>query len=933
MRAAATWLVAAALVVPGAARANSVAEPAVSATPTDESASSAPIVRRIVVRSEAAIDEDELAPLVALEVGAPLDGERVRSTLRNLRLAGVASEVELFTRPVADGVEAELVLRPDLVVASLGFEGDSGMSFPKLLAVVPQKRGQPLREDRVLRGVYKIQELLQGEGWREPKVRLEVAPQPGGRTVAVIYHVVAGTRSRIGEVEVSGIGALANELGKTLRARPGEPYRPAAIREDRERLERWLASRDYRRASVATAEESPRPGGTVVDLRWEVVLGPRFELELVGAERKALEKRGLLTFLGDATFDESAVLESIDAIKDDFQRRGHYRVEVEDELTESAEVQKLRLEIVPGPKLKLVDLRFEGNESFSSERLTRLLYTSPRKLLQLERGWLVDSEIAEDLVNLRSFYALEGFDQVRLGAARIEAVGPDEIAVVFPIQEGRRLTTGEVRVEGAVHVEAEELAKDLPLRAGGPFHRLLQDAAADTIRARLEERGYRRAIVEPEIVWNESQLVANVRFEVLEGPQATVEAVIVRGNVRTETSVVRRFVDLDPGDPISAGRLLDVQRGLYGLGIFSRVDVRAPRAAATSERSEVLIEVEEGRSRSIAYGAGYDSESGVRGLFRFSHANLAGRALAFQADALVSQKDELYRALLRQPYLFHWPIEASATIYDQHEVRPDFEVDRRGAQLGAERQLGRTRLGLFAEYRLVDLESDAAESTIPRESRNARVASLTPTAMWDRRDDPIDPTRGWSATLQLERAFPIADAEADYWKLFSQLAGYRRLGRGVLAASLRGGALRPEAESDDPSVPSIDLVPAAELFYAGGRTTHRAFARDELGVLGQSIVREADGELISRGGGALALLNVEWRLPIAGAFGIALFVDGGNVWREIDDVDLSQTRWGAGVGLRYASPVGPLRLEIGWKLDREPFEDPYEAFLSLGNAF
>jgi outer membrane protein insertion porin family len=888
---------------------------------------------KIVVRSAAPVDARELAALVALAPGEPLDPERVRATLRNLRLAGLASEVELWTRAVEGGVEVELVLFPEVVVGSVAIAGESGLPAARLLAAVPQKRGQPLREDRVVRGVYRIEELLAAEGFRTPRARVAVAPLEGGPAVSVTYRVEAGPRTRIGAVRLAGLAPPAEAAAlEQLRARPGEPYRPAAVRDDRERLERWLARSGYRRAKVAAAEESAA-GAAAVDLLWKIERGPRFELDLAGAERKTLEQRGLLSFLGDAPFDEALVLESVAAIRDDFQRRGHYRVEVRDELVVSGEVERLRLEIVPGPRFELAEVRFEGNDSFPAERLEKLLSTAPRRMLRPGSGRLVDSEVAEDLTNLRSFYALAGFDRARIGPARVDAVGANELAVVFPIEEGRRLTTGTLAVHGPVSVAPETLAAGLPLAPGGPFHRLLLDSAVDAVRARLEERGHRRALVEPRVAWDASGTVADVTLELLAGPRATVEAVVVRGNARTRTDLVRRFAALEPGEPIATGRLLDVQRRLYRLGLFARVDVSAPRAASTSEPSEVIVEVEEGRARSVAYGAGYDSESGVRGLFRFAHANLGGRALAFQLDALVSPKDELLRAVLRQPYLGRFPVELSVTAYDQREVRPDFEVDRRGGQLGAERWIGRTRLGLFAEYRLVELATGAPEAAIPKESRNARVASLTPTLLRDRRDDPVDPRRGWSATVQLERAFPFADADADYAKLFGQLSLYRPLGRGTLALSLRGGAIRPEATGSDPSVPAIDRVPAAELFYAGGRTTHRAFARDELGILGETIVLDEEGDPIARGGGALALANLEWRVPVAGEFGIALFLDGGNVWREAGDVDLSRARWGAGLGLRYASPVGPLRLEVGWKLDREPFEDAYEAFVSLGNAF
>jgi outer membrane protein insertion porin family len=123
-------------------------------------------------------------------------------------------------------------------------------------------------------------------------------------------------------------------------------------------------------------------------------------------------------------------------------------------------------------------------------------------------------------------------------------------------------------------------------------------------------------------------------------------------------------------------------------------------------------------------------------------------------------------------------------------------------------------------------------------------------------------------------------------------------------------------------------VPIDERFYAGGRTTHRAFGQDELGIEGQTLVA---GTPI--GGAGLLLVNLDYRFPIAGAIGGTVFVDGGNVWRDYAEIDTGDLRWGAGVGLRYRSPVGPLRLEIGWKLDREPGEPAYVWFFSIGNPF
>jgi len=191
----------------------------------------------------------------------------------------------------------------------------------------------------------------------------------------------------------------------------------------------------------------------------------------------------------------------------------------------------------------------------------------------------------------------------------------------------------------------------------------------------------------------------------------------------------------------------------------------------------VLVEVEEGRTKSVAYGAGWDSDSGARGLLRLTESNLGGKLITVQFDALVSQKDEVFRLLALQPYLGRWPVDVRAQVYREFEDRTSFTVFRRGAQLSLRKQFGRLSAGLAYDYRIVELETDEPEEVIPVESRDARVASLMPGFVYDRRDDPIEPTRGWNLQGSLERAFEAFAADAEFTKIFAQGTGYLALGR------------------------------------------------------------------------------------------------------------------------------------------------------------
>jgi len=887
------------------------------------------------VRSDVPLGEGDVAPLVELAPGEPYDAELLRRSLRNLAVAGLAAEAEGRTRPAGDGIEVELTLRAELRVQEVALEGDLPIREARIRDAIPQKAGRPLREDRVIRGVFQVEDLLGEEGFGDAKVRLDVETEPGAKSVRVIYRLEPGARTLIGAIRILDIGTRPIELParQALRSAEGRPYRKSTVREDAERLLQFLHSEGYREARVLPVDESRHDD--LVDLTWHVELGRRVVLELAGGDRKELAKRGLLPLQGDEGYDEALVLQAVAEIRRFYQERGNYRVAVTSSEREEEGRLVVRIEVEPGERYRLVEVRFEGEDlSFSPDRLEPLLATTRRRLLAFGSGRLVDNQLDEDLANLRSFYALQGFDRARIGPARVAEQGGD-LRVTIPIVEGSRRRIASVRIVGAEHLDTAALLAALPVTVGSPYHSLNIEVGAEKLRTELDARGFQSAIVVPEVGWDEERSQADVVFRVLEGERSTAEAIVVRGNSRTDARLVRRFLGISAGEPISLAKQLEAQRGLYALGAFSHVDVQAPVYLGEFAAHEVVVEVEEGRTKSVLLGAGYDSDQGARGLLRLSESNFLGRLQTVQLDALLSQNEQDYRLITRQPYLWRWPIEHKALLYFEQEKRTSFDVRRRGVGTGVSRGFGHLTAGLFANYRLVEEVVKLPDPDIPRESQEAKVASLTASLGYDRRDDPIDPTRGWHAAAEVERATPFLRADADFLKLFGQVGVALPLGSwGTLAGSARGGILFPQTQlGGGGEGEPIDAVPVSELFYAGGRTTHRAFRRDELGIPGSTLSIDENGNPLPRGGGALALVNVDWRIPIAGDFGAVLFVDGGNVWRRYEEFDWGDARWGAGVGVRYRSPLGPLRAEIGWKLDREPFEDPYVISISIGNAF
>lgn len=909
----------------------------------------APLIRAIELRSDGSLEEsEEVRSLLALTVGEPLTVAAVRRTLRNLRASGLAERAAVYRRPAADGdgVVAVVVLGAAVIVEAQRIEGDVGVLDRKeLLDGLPQRPGEPLVASRVVRGVFRLQDRFADAGYLDRRVR--VAPQIDDRRkrAVVLYRVEAGPRAEVEEVRFEGdLGPFtAQQLREPLRLAPGAAYRRRAAVEDGERLQRWLINERRHRAATVGEPRIERPADSErVTLIYPLEVGPRIALEVIGAEANKLRKRGLLPFLGEEGYDEALVLQAADRIRTYYQREGHYDVRVDSREERGDGTLTLILTIEPGPTLTLTEIRFDGNREVASERLRELMQTSARNLLELGSGRLVDATLAADLDNIRSFYALKGYRGTRVGPPEVQR-GNGRLTLVVPIEEGRQQRVAGMRFEGFTAFEPAELAPPLPLAPGGPFHPLLLDRSLGRLRSAYERRGYAAAQVSAATEWDQDETLAEIVFRAYEGPQTVLDRIIVRGNGRTDESVVRRAIAVRQGEPVSGSALLEIERRLYRLGIFSRVRAQLTPAPLDANTRDLLVRVEEGRTRRVTYGFGYDSEYGFGGLLGFTESNVLGRGWRFTADAQVRQENQQFRVFLDQPYNPRIGIPVTYSVFRIDEQRESFELTKLGTRVEATKTLGRTRLALAYEYQNVDNRTTVSTAGRPdREDQALRVSSLVPSLLIDRRNDPLNPTHGWSLGAQLQYAFPFPfAAEADHLKLLVNPIYYLDLGGGwVIAGSLRLGAIEPLADLDlDDGLipPELGLASSdvfiAERLFAGGRLSHRAFRRDRLGIPGETLFPDAGGKLVPAGGNGLAVLNLDLRFPLVEPLGGTVFFDTGNVWADWRDFDPADTRSGVGVGLRYLSPIGPLRFEVGWPLDRLPEDDPQVYFISLGYAF
>jgi outer membrane protein insertion porin family len=338
-----------------------------------------------------------------------------------------------------------------------------------------------------------------------------------------------------------------------------------------------------------------------------------------------------------------------------------------------------------------------------------------------------------------------------------------------------------------------------------------------------------------------------------------------------------------------------------------------------------VVSAEEAPRATVAYGVGYAERELLRASAEVTRRNLAGMDRSVTAFVRASFRGS--RALLnyREPYLFGRKQELFATAFREEDDRDGFDFLRYGAALQTLRPL---RAGLSAILRYTYQQTEVFNLEVPlddvdRQFQDSTFSGPAFSLVLDARDDPLEPRRGHFASGDVQVSLERLGGDG-FLKSFFQAAEYRRLdARTVLALGARLGLARTLG-SDTPL-----RLPLPDRFFAGGDYSLRGFVTDSVGPR----ARATDGRLVPTGGNALLLGNLELRRELGRRFSLAAFTDAGNVYALVSEMRLSDLRYTAGLGLRYRSALGPLRVDFGVKLNRRPGESASHLHLTVGHAF
>ncbi|HVO12515.1 MAG TPA: BamA/TamA family outer membrane protein [Vicinamibacteria bacterium] len=863
-----------------------------------------------VVRIEAEHPE-RLLPFVEVVPGRPLDSEAVRRAVELIFASGRFEDVRVELHRDEAG-RLTLVFRPvpAPLLARVRVEGDRVLSPSQAARAARLRAGEPLWPARLDRASRDVALALARRGYQEARVEPALRRTPLGTDA--VFHVQAGPLVMVSQVSVVPDAALPGiELASLARPRRGEVYAKERAEAAREAIVRRLVRAGRWRARVEL-RETYDPGPARMALVFAVDPGPRMRLEARGA---AVPQR-LLEQVRELVRDGGAGSDALEA--------GAERLEAQlrREGCREASVRAV-VEATPGHEVIGYQLQ-AGARATAASVLLRGADVSLLAGLRTQPGRpILDSALDEDTHTLAARLMERGHFEARVEADLPEGGG--ELPVVFVVHPGPRAVVTRVDVVGPPPPAAgprEGPPQELPLRAGQPYRLADVARSRDQLLAAWRRGGYLEARVSTDVQLSEARDEATVRLLVDPGPRTIVDHVVLAGLGRTQPATVEREMVLRRGEPFSFERVLESQRRLSALGIFEQVSI-AEREAPAAQR-DVVVNLQEAPPTSLSWGVGYSEQDRFRGSLEVTRRNLGGEGRSASVFARGSFRGSRLVLTLREPWLLGRKLDSFVTGFWEEQALNGFDYNRKGLTL----QVGRTASAhtsfilryLLQDTRVFNLAVPIEE--IDRQYRTYSVSGPSGSVVFDTRDDPLEPRRGLflGADLQLSLA---ALGGTSYLKGYFQAANVCHL-RQDLVLVLSGHLGLADTFGQEPA-----LLPQPERFFAGGDFGPRGFPFDMVGPL----LTGANGQLYPVGGNALVLAGAELRYNLTRAFQVASFLDLGNVYLEPHDIDISALRRSAGLGLRYRTPIGPIRLDWGYVLDRRPGEAQSRFHFTIGHAF
>lgn len=703
-----------------------------------------------------------------------------------------------------------------------------------------------------------------------------------------------------------------------MQTREGETLAPAHLREDLKAIYKMGYFTDVR------LDVSDTPEGRILTVL--VKEKPAIREIMVEGNRK-LKKDKIIEVMNLKPFSvasEGAIKEDINKVQQAYREKGYYEAQVNYELMPAGEHEvNLMLRVNEGSKMAVKDIEFEGNKAFSAKELRKVMETKERGFFApiswiTGAGKLNRDVLERDLEKVAAFYYNHGYIKAKVGEPKVDIKG-DWIYITIPVQEGPEYHVGKVDITGDLLEEKDTIVKKLKTPQDEVYSREVLQEDLTTLADFYADHGYANADIVPLIKEDNEKMIVDVTFDIHQGKKVYFERIDIGGNVKTRDKVIRRELRVYEQDLFSATNLKESIKNLRRLEYFEDVNFATVPGSAP-DRMNLKITVKERPTGTFGLGAGYSTQDRLVGMVEVSQNNLFGRGQQLKLSGIIGSISHRVRASFTEPYLFDRPLALGIDAFNWEREYSEYNRISKGAVLRLSHPLKWKYTRLFWMYRFENVQLQdlqyGASPVLVQASKIHNTSATSFVIRRDSRDSLFAATKGSDNSVSVEMAGLGGDTA--FVRYIAESGWYFPFKWNIIAVShARAGGMNKL---------HWGAMPAYELYYLGGIDTIRGFKYAEISPRDPNT-----GDRI--GGPRFLQLNQEIRFPLYKKLGLTgtIFFDAGNVYGPNYVGPFLRTS--AGVGFRWFSPMGPLRVEWGYNLSKHPWERSSAWEFTMGGSF
>jgi len=721
------------------------------------------------------------------------------------------------------------------------------------------------------------------------------------------------TRQRIARIAYDGnLKIESSVISQAMRSLPGSLYSEAQLAEDIKAVYKLGYFEDV------AADVADTPEGKVITV---IVKEKGLVTSIIIKGNKVVDTSDIeaaLAFKTKQTLNQDKVTSSLDKIKALYDNKGYYNAEITYAIDKIGEKDlRITFNIKENEKLYVRTISFDGNLTYRDKTLKNIMKTAEKDFFYwfTDAGVLKKDQLKQDANKINAFYLNNGFIHAQVGEPEI-SYDKKGIYIKIPITEGKQFKIGQVDIAGdTLKLPKADMLKNLNVTKKEFFDRGAVIKDIDYITGAYNDEGYAYVDINPRTQANEKEQTVDVTYDIAKGNIVYFNRISITGNTKTRDKVIRRMLAIVEGDMYNSSDLKKSYKNLERLRYFEEIDFQAERGP-NEGLTDIVIRVKEKSTGMFSIGAGYSALDGVMAMASISQQNLFGRGQSLSLRATIGSVANYYNLSFVEPWLFDLPIWSKLDLFNTQRIWDTYTLKTNGFGATVGYPLWEKVYG-YVQYSLVS--SDVTEilpiasDLIKQQAGKTLTSAIGPTISRDSTDDDYFPSKGSRNSIFLTHAGGILGGDWSFTKYGATSAWFFPLPLDtVFDIKGRIGYLQANEGKS---------LPIYEMYYVGGINS----------VRGLRYVGPKDpvtNDLI--GGTTQLCFNTDFVFPIiknAGLKGV-VFYDMGNAWQS--GYNLGDLRKTAGIGVRWYSPLGPLRLEWGYVLDRKDGEDPSRLEFTMG---